>query len=279
MARTQAKRRAKFQSPLGPDALILHSFRGTEELGRLSRIEVELLSEDGTIPFKDIVGQNVTSVLRGPGRHVQSLGDSSFDAWIKFYRRDENSPNSGVSYYAKGALVALALDLTLRNSGTSLDELMRALWQRHGPSGVGVPEDGIELLAIELGGAHLAQFFARFVEGTEDPPLEALMREFGVAYRLRPSEAGHALAASELVAAGLGKPAPGISPEAQRVAEALRPRVDELRADARAAVERLRQNPDPHDQWDVPDAASEAAEADSRDWRTQMDLLAMRLAD
>ena len=135
-----------------------------------------------------VVGENITTVLRGPGRHVQSLSDSSFDAWIKFYRRDENSPNAVVSYYAKGALVALALDLTLRKAGASLDDLMRALWKRHGQTGIGVPEDGIEALAIELGGAKLADFFARFVDGTEDPPLALLLREFGVTHNLRPSE-------------------------------------------------------------------------------------------
>ncbi len=84
-------------------------------------------------------------MLRGPGRLNQSLAESSFDAWSKFYRPDENTPNAVVSYYAKGALVALALDLTLR-AGTagkrgghvSLDDVMRALWQRYGQTGVGV---------------------------------------------------------------------------------------------------------------------------------------------
>jgi predicted metalloprotease with PDZ domain len=138
--------------------------------------------------YLELVGQNVTTVLRGPGRKVQSLGDSSFDAWIKFYRRDENSPNAIVSYYVKGSLVALALDLTLRTGGTSLDDLMRALWKRYGETGIGVPENGVEELAIELAGAHLAEFFARYVEGTEEPPLEALLAQFGVTYRLRPAE-------------------------------------------------------------------------------------------
>jgi predicted metalloprotease with PDZ domain len=121
-----------------------------------------------------------------PGRHVQSLADSSFDAWIKFYRRDENTPNAVVSYYAKGALVALALDLTLRNAGASLDDLMRVLWQRHGETGTGVPEDGVEAVAAELAGANLSDFFARYVHGTEDPPLATLLGGFGVKLNLRP---------------------------------------------------------------------------------------------
>ena len=55
-------------------------------------------------------------MLRGSGRGKQSVADSSFDAWIKFYRQDENAPNAVVSYYVKGALVALLLDLTLRSA-------------------------------------------------------------------------------------------------------------------------------------------------------------------
>ena len=71
------------------------------------------------------------SVQAGPGRLLQSVAESSFDAWIKYYRQDENSPNTVVSYYVKGSLVALCLDLTLRQEGhTTLDAVMRALWQR-----------------------------------------------------------------------------------------------------------------------------------------------------
>jgi predicted metalloprotease with PDZ domain len=137
--------------------------------------------------YLELVGQNVTTVLRGPGRKVQSVADSSFDAWIKFYRRDENSPNAIVSYYVKGSLVALALDLTLRTLRSSLDDVMRSLWKRYGETGIGVPENGIEELAIELAGAHVTEFFARYVAGTDDPPLAALLAPFGVTYRVRPA--------------------------------------------------------------------------------------------
>ena len=114
------------------------------------------------------------------------MADSSFDAWIKYYRADENTPNAVVSYYAKGSLVGCALDLTLRRAGvTSLDALMRELWKRYGERGLGVPEDGIPLLASELAGCDLSDFFARYVYGTEDPPLDDLLAEFGVTFRLR----------------------------------------------------------------------------------------------
>ncbi len=97
----------------------------------------------GTSSYLELLGRAITTLLRNPGRHRQSVAESSFDAWIKYYRRDENTPNAVVSYYLKGSLVALALDLVLRTHGASLDAVMRALWERHGRTGTGVPEDGI----------------------------------------------------------------------------------------------------------------------------------------
>lgn len=149
------------------------------------------LSRSGVVPAErvlEVLGRTLTGVLRTPGRHVQSLGDSSFDAWIKFYRPDENAPNAGVSYYAKGAIVALALDLTLRRHATSLDALMRELWAHHGVTGTGVAEDTFAAMASALAGRDLGEFFRRYVDGTDDPPLAALLAEFGVTLALRASE-------------------------------------------------------------------------------------------
>jgi predicted metalloprotease with PDZ domain len=154
--------------------------------------------------YLELLGRAVTSVLRTPGRYVQSIGESSFDAWIKFYRADENSPNAGISYYRKGALVALALDLALRKAGrTTLDAVMRALWERYGQAGVGVPEEGIPELVDELAGTSMRDFFARYVHDTEDPPLDALLDDFGIEWHLR--------AANDRNDRG-GKPAPGPPP-------------------------------------------------------------------
>jgi predicted metalloprotease with PDZ domain len=139
--------------------------------------------------YLEILGRAITTVLRTPGRQIQSVADSSFDAWIKFYRQDENSPNAMVSYYQKGSLVALALDLTLRETGhVSLDDVMRTLYQRHGIPGIGVPEDGIQAIASEFAGRDLGDFFVRYVYGTEDPPLAALLAGHGVRLELRPAE-------------------------------------------------------------------------------------------
>ncbi len=135
--------------------------------------------------YLELLGRTISAVLRNPGRHLQSVAESSFDAWIKYYRQDENTPNAVVSYYAKGSLVALALDLTLRQRGSSLDSLLRLLWTRYGQTGVGVPEDGIAALACELGGPDLGDFFARYVNGTDELPLAELLASVGVVYRLR----------------------------------------------------------------------------------------------
>jgi predicted metalloprotease with PDZ domain len=147
----------------------------------------------GTAAFLQRTGELLTRVYRTPGRFKQSLAESSFDAWDVLYRPEVNHPNTSISYYTKGALVALALDLTLRleTSGrVSLDDVMRELWQRYGARGVGVPEDGFERLAAEVGGVDLTRFFDNAVRGTEDPPLANLLAEFAVSLELRAAAGG-----------------------------------------------------------------------------------------
>jgi len=133
------------------------------------------------------LAKTIDRVQRDPGRHRQTLAESSFDAWIKYYRPDENTPNAVVSYYAKGALVALALDLILRtatDSRVSLDDVMRALWLRYGVDGedrsAGVGDDDIRLLAEELSGVDLRRFFADAVHGTCELALARLFRPLGI---------------------------------------------------------------------------------------------------
>lgn len=131
----------------------------------------------------DYLARTITRVHRGAGRFRQTLAESSFDAWTRFYKADENAHNAIVSYYAKGALVALALDLTLRyrtDGRCSLDDVMRALWQRHGRTGEGVAEDGIERLAAELSGLDLGGFFDVALRSTQDLELGKLLKPFGV---------------------------------------------------------------------------------------------------
>lgn len=138
-----------------------------------------------------LLGETATRVCRGPGRLRQTLADSSFDAWNKFYKPDADTPNAVVSYYAKGALVALALDLTIRRATggeRSLDDVMRALWQRYGCHGIGVPEDGVEAIASEIAGCDLQAFFDLTIRSTAELPLAELLAEFGIDFTLRPAE-------------------------------------------------------------------------------------------
>ena len=80
----------------------------------------------------------------------------------------------------------MALDLTLRrDSRVTLDDVMRALWQRHGQPGIGVPEGGVEAMASELSGLDLAPFFHDFVYGTDELPLADLLRTVGASERLQ----------------------------------------------------------------------------------------------
>ena len=126
--------------------------------------------------------------MRGSGRTKQSVAESSFDAWIKYYRQDENAPNAIVSYYAKGSLIALAFDLTIRaktDGKKSLDDVMLALWQRFGRDfyaggGRGVTEAEVEALFDEVSGIKLKPLFDRYVRGTADLPLAKLYAPFGV---------------------------------------------------------------------------------------------------
>jgi predicted metalloprotease with PDZ domain len=136
--------------------------------------------------YLDLVAETATRLARTPGRKLHSLADASFEAWLKYYQPDENTPNATVSYYIKGALAALCLDLHLRrNSQVTLDDVMRELWRRYGRDGKGVPERGLEQVAIELSGLPLARDFDVWLRSTEELPLQALLAEFGVDAELR----------------------------------------------------------------------------------------------
>jgi predicted metalloprotease with PDZ domain len=124
---------------------------------------------------------------------VQTLAESSFDAWTKLYKADENGPNAIISYYAKGALVALALDLIIRRDtagARSLDDVMRALWERHGRACIGLEERGFEALAMAVTGLDLGDFFHQALDSTEDLDLASLLADLGIGLRLRAARHG-----------------------------------------------------------------------------------------
>ncbi|HEY9278733.1 MAG TPA: PDZ domain-containing protein [Eoetvoesiella sp.] len=158
-----------------------------------------MLLRSGAITQADylrLVGKTISNVQRTPGRHKQSVAESSFDAWTRYYKQDENSPNALVSYYTKGSLVALGLDITirLRSSDTrSLDDVMRLLWDRYGRDfytqqhGTGIPEHAITELILEATGVDVSDFIVRYVHGREDVPLEALLAQQNISLKWDPA--------------------------------------------------------------------------------------------
>lgn len=138
--------------------------------------------------YLKLLGKTIGGVLRGSGRTKQSIADSSFDAWSKYYRQDENAPNAIISYYTKGSLVALAFDLTIRAKtagAKSLDDVMLALWQRFGSDfyeggARGVTEKEVEALFDEVTGVKLKPLFERYIRGTDDVPVAKLYAPFGI---------------------------------------------------------------------------------------------------
>ena len=135
------------------------------------------------------LGKNVTGVHAGPGRHKQSLANSSFDAWTKYYKQDENAPNSISSYYAKGSLVALGLDLVIRERSHNqycLDDVMRALWQQFGAhfyqgKPTGLSETGFAQIVRQSTGVDVRAEVKQWVEQTNDVPLQKLLATQGFA--------------------------------------------------------------------------------------------------
>jgi len=129
--------------------------------------------------YLKLIGRTIGGVLSLPGRKVQSVAQSSFDTWVKYYRADENTPNATISYYTKGSLVALALDLTLRAEGKgTLDDVMRALWVAS--SGGPIDEAQIAAALQQVGGRSYRRELASWVHGTDDLPLQALLGAAGI---------------------------------------------------------------------------------------------------
>ncbi len=135
------------------------------------------LIDDATY-FK-LLTKTFNQVDQAPGRLIQSVAEASFDAWVKYYRQDENTPNATISYYTKGALVALCFDLTLRAEGkTTLDDVMRALWTRC--QGGPMAESDFAAVLQELGGRSFAKEIAAWVHSTRELPVKKLLIQFGV---------------------------------------------------------------------------------------------------
>jgi predicted metalloprotease with PDZ domain len=140
-----------------------------------------------TQDYLGLLGEQINRYLQNPGRKIQALAESSFDAWIKFYRPDENSNNATTSYYNKGALVALCLDLGLRRHGASLDQLLARLYA-DSQQGIQVHEQSIYQHCQQLTGQDWGERIGFLIHSTDDLPLEEVLSEFGIGYQLHSNQ-------------------------------------------------------------------------------------------
>jgi predicted metalloprotease with PDZ domain len=118
-----------------------------------------------------------------PGRHLQSLEEASFDAWVEQYRPDENTVNSSISYYDKGAIVSLLLDLEIRGrsgGARSLDDVMRALYNDYYKRGRNYTPADFQREAERAAGVGLEEFFRRYVRGREELDYDAALAWAGL---------------------------------------------------------------------------------------------------
>jgi predicted metalloprotease with PDZ domain len=132
--------------------------------------------------FLDKILDDWARLAATPGRARQSLEQSSFDAWIKLYKPDESNLNTTVSYYLKGGLVLLAIDLEIRRrteGAKSLDDVVRLLWTRHGKPREPHPDD-LQPLFEAATGLALGEVFDRQIRGTEDPDLARELLHVGI---------------------------------------------------------------------------------------------------
>ncbi|GAA5214961.1 M61 family metallopeptidase [Corallincola platygyrae] len=183
---------------LKPDAFVpyqLDKESYTEQLwwyeGVTSYYDELILVRSGLISHDDyltMLAETITRVQKGLGRKRQTVAESSFDAWTRFYLQDANAPNAIVSYYTKGSLIALALDLSLRrdtDNQYNLDLVVQTLWQEFGRTGLPTRDHTVIDLIERLTGLDYEPFFERYLYSTDEIPLEELLNDVGVLLKLR----------------------------------------------------------------------------------------------
>lgn len=135
--------------------------------------------------YLDALSNQIEELQTTPGRLVQSVDQASFDAWIKYYRPDENSPNVSVSYYTKGAVLAFLLDAKIRKAtagAKSLDHVMRAAFQKYS-GGRGFTPAEFRTVAEEVAGISLREFWDSAVADTTELDYAEALETFGLRFR------------------------------------------------------------------------------------------------
>jgi predicted metalloprotease with PDZ domain len=150
----------------------------TSYYDELTLLRTQLLSPE---QYLTLFAQTVTRVQKSQGRHKQSLAESSFDAWTKFYQQDENAPNAIVSYYTKGALLAFVLDIEIRSRShdtQSLDNVLRLIWANY--QDIGLEDDTVQKVVAHLTQSDFTEFFDDYLYGVSELPLKQAFAYVGI---------------------------------------------------------------------------------------------------
>ncbi|WP_204103070.1 MULTISPECIES: M61 family metallopeptidase [Spirulina sp. CCY15215] len=133
--------------------------------------------------FFETINKDITRYLQTPGRNVQSLNESSFDAWIKLYRRHPNSDNSQISYYLKGEMVSFLLDLRIRRkykNTRSLNDVMQIIWEKFGQAEIGYTPQQLQEVIESVAEEDLSDFFHKYLQEMVKLPFEEYLLPFGL---------------------------------------------------------------------------------------------------
>ncbi|MCX7639233.1 MAG: PDZ domain-containing protein [Pyrinomonadaceae bacterium] len=154
--------------------------------GATSYYEGVVLLRAGFITPKEFLetkASQIQALQTRPGRFQTSLEEASFDAWIKFYRQDENSINNQISYYDKGEIVSFLLDLKIRSSSggrKSLDDVFRHLYNEFYKKQRNYTPEDFQRACELMAGSSLEDFFARYVRAREEIDYNSILKDFGL---------------------------------------------------------------------------------------------------
>lgn len=162
----------------------------TSYVDDISLLRTKLIDENS---YLELLGQTLTRLARNPGNTKQTVTESSFDAWTRFYQQDASAANNIVSYYAKGCEIALCLDLKMRLGSQhkyTIFDLIDKLWQEFGSQSIGTQNNSIQYLLDKHFDLDLDAFLQDALYSTKALPTDILLREFGVKLINRPRNNG-----------------------------------------------------------------------------------------
>ncbi len=176
--------------------------------GATAYYEGVLLNRAGIITAKEFLENKASQIKQlqeRPGRFEMSLEEASFDAWIKYYRQDENAVNNQISYYDKGEIVNMMLDIAIRsasNGAKSYDDVLRYLYTEFFKKGKNYTPEDFQKAAELAAGKSLDDFFAKYVRGTAEIDYSEIVKGIGLQLTTKESGNGKAYIGADFVETG-----------------------------------------------------------------------------